>query len=798
MTEQEQILSVSQAIRVLPEKGDHSDTIKVRGVISSIRPVFRMIAGEYGECPYCHTFYNNHYEKPLFDTPSNTFLRYCEDYENIDHPFAYDEHGKPVCDENGDHLRSRVRLNIEFDYRNALIVELQDEDKYDDLERLQVILFDNDTLEIRAGELVTVTGQIYIEKLNSSKDSKLSSRMYSYSIRYETRREVTVSNLDKEAIHGFVKRFGLKTIDQLVTMFAPQVIGYEHVKKGLLLCAASCANDYKSKKNFKRRERMHSILVGEPGLAKSVLAREIVKVVPNSRFESGQSSSGKSLTAIVSKEGGDVTVLRLGPIPFAKEAICAINEIGRMSFDDQGQLLDSMEEGEFTINKYAISARIRAPTVVIGSANPTTSKWSELNSDGKINLDDIPTIKPLLDRFDYLFIFKTPRDVQAIKTYTETKTEYEDRVVPNYNEYIIKHILYSKRFNPILSDDAKVILNDYYTNVAKNSGSPRIRETIFNTARMIARLKLKNIVEGEDAIEACQFYNIILGEHSRVVNIPANPRDVALTEFLYLLEAEQKPIQYEDLVKKACDKDGYIRTYVGERKKVRDNKKLRIILDMMLQNSHVTRINVKPTVLQWVTPKVSESEQPADSNEDQCDQCDQCDQSRSNIITEKTPNSEGVESAVNRERLIIENVTPQVTGSHGSHKSHTNYDFELVDKSVLEIPMGLNKDWSIKRIGESGDVWLCDCPGCSDNNGGIVITGSVEAIKGHALNHEIIEIQEELERLNDLNLGSLLEEIEKYSRDTLQMLQTRTRHRSTLERFILEALNDPESESSSK
>jgi hypothetical protein len=28
---------------------------------------------------------------------------------------------------------------------------------------------------------------------------------------------------------------------------------------------------------------------------------------------------------------------------------------------------------------------------------------------------------------------------------------------------------------------------------------------------MIARLKLKNIVEAEDAIEACQFYDIILG-----------------------------------------------------------------------------------------------------------------------------------------------------------------------------------------------------------------------------------------------------------------------------------------------
>ena len=140
----------------------------------------------------------------------------------------------------------------------------------------------------------------------------------------------------------------------------------------------------------------------------------------------------------------------------------------------------------------------------------------------------------------------------------------------------------------------------------------------------------------------------------------------------------------------------------------------------------------------------------------------------------------------------MERITPQVTGSHKAHRSHTDYDFELVDKSVLEIPMGLSKDWSIKRIGENEDTWLCDCPGCSDNNSGNVITGSIGAIKGHALDHENIEIQEELERLNDLNLGSLLEELKKCPRDTLQMLQNRVEHGSTLERFVLEVLDEIE------
>ena len=77
-----------------------------------------------------------------------------------------------------------------------------------------------------------------------------------------------------------------------------------------------------------------------------------------------------------------------------------------------------------------------------------------------------------------------------------------------------------------------------------------------------------------------------------------------------------------------------------------------------------------------------------------------------------------------------------------------------------------------------------------DNNGGNVITGSIGAIRGHALNHEIIEFQDELERLSDLNLGSLLEEFKMCSKDTLQLFQNHVEHGSTLERYVLEALDD--------
>lgn len=57
------------------------------------------------------------------------------------------------------------------------------------------------------------------------------------------------------------------------------------------------------------------------------------------------------------------------------------------------------------------------------------------------------------------------------------------------------------------------------------------------------------------------------------------------------------------------------------------------------------------------------------------------------------------------------------------------------------------------------------------NNGGNVVTGSSGAIRGHALNHEFIEIQDELGRLSDLNLGSLLEELKMCSKDTLWIFE---------------------------
>jgi DNA replicative helicase MCM subunit Mcm2 (Cdc46/Mcm family) len=82
----------------------------------------------------------------------------------------------------------------------------------------------------------------------------------------------------------------------------------------------------------------NALLVGETGLDKSALLRAASELVPNSKYCSTLNSSVRSLIAVVTQEE-DHYMLRVGPVPPASGAICAINEIGRMNYEDQAGFL---------------------------------------------------------------------------------------------------------------------------------------------------------------------------------------------------------------------------------------------------------------------------------------------------------------------------------------------------------------------------------------------------------------------------------------------------------------------------
>ena len=570
------ICSVTEASRL--HKGKD---VSVMGVISGIQPLRKMVKGITVQCMGCSTIYERKYDKPEF------FQSYVP-IENI--------RKCPQC-KTGDYLGRYKREEI-----NAVVVELKDHNTFSEIDPLRIILFSDDepafdntiNIERHVGETVIVTGDVYNVDIGKSRESKVVTHLYvSRLIRYPSKQDVELTYQDIKAVKRFVALIGSdKIVDKLTVMFGTSIIGYNHVKKGLLLCAASTTLD-------KTIKKIHAVLVGDPGLAKSLLLQESIRLVPNSTFESVQFATGKSLTAIVTNDEGDAHILRIGPIPQAKGAIAALNEMNRMLESDQGLILDTMQEQKFTTSKFGLKFHVDAQTAIIGSANPVGGAWK----DGKIDLDKIAMIKPLLDRFDLVFTFKDNKDEGYNMEYARQKSEMENRPRPDYTAYIVKHIMYAKQYypRPNFSDEAIMMLNQYYVGIRKRFGSPRIRETVFRIAQNIARLKLKDVVDAADAKETMQFYNHILLEMEMlVVAVSRNPREETYEECVDILSESIFPISFEELVKRACERNPQVSNYIETIFRLEHNKRLRPLLDMLRNHSRIKEVRMKPEVLQYI------------------------------------------------------------------------------------------------------------------------------------------------------------------------------------------------------
>ena len=219
---------------------------------------------------------------------------------------------------------------------NYVIIQVQDSDSpsIDDLQKMTGFVYDEYAGHVHIGEAIHIHGNVKVplksyDKPYSGKalGSNLSSVLYAQSITDERREQIKITDRDKEAFRRFVRYPDLP--QRLAAMAAPNVIGHEDKKLAVLLAAAGAPEISKNK-----RGRIHILFVGPPGTAKTTLSYEAVKLLPNSRFTAAHTSSAKTILAII-EVLGDTKIIKYGAIPLAKNAICVIDEIGAMPYDDQ-------------------------------------------------------------------------------------------------------------------------------------------------------------------------------------------------------------------------------------------------------------------------------------------------------------------------------------------------------------------------------------------------------------------------------------------------------------------------------
>lgn len=680
-------ISVSEALR--KNIGDYT----IYGTITSVSKLYKLISEVAIYCEKCKQ-------------PSNIKLVY---------PSTNVSYHDLLCS----NCFTKVHKIAAYNYVSAINIELQDSESFNEIDRLSVVLFDNDTENIHVGERVLITAEVHIIQSNG-KHGKLFPYYFGESIKYQDRKEMELKNSDIESIKKYIDIVGgeSKVVDKLVDMFDTHTIGYRLVKEGLLLSAVNTGSNKDTetstrheKTTAKKRERINVLLVGDPGLAKSNLLRSAVKLVPNSRYESGENSSGKSLTAIVSKEDENY-VLRSGPLVLARNAFCAINEISKIKREEQSHFLSVMEEAEFSINKHGINATIRAPTTIIASANPINAEWK--NRD-KIDLNEVLIDRTILDRFDLKFAFIQPKDPKEISQYAYAKSQLECKKITQYPVFLIKYIAYAKRLNPLFTEEAKIMLNEFSVSIISSGhGSYRVRETLFRLASARSRLKLKKHVDAIDAQETMQFYNMMLQQFDQVVSVTQDPRNVTVEECIAVLSGLQNGITLEELLVKVCQRNEQTSRYLGFVEnntsvlQIRNNKKTRAVYDILQNHTNIKKIQEKPVVLQWFPDNKDPRNYKVEVDFDvkngeknigvrttevkQCDPCDPCDLdvARDKKIDQPIDSNENYESkqytkeyTQKKEEKILKDFKNDIdfelgniSRSYWSHRSQTDTELD--------------------------------------------------------------------------------------------------------------------------
>lgn len=402
----------------------------------------------------------------------------------------------------------------------------------------------------------------------------------------------------------------------LVHSLCPKIFGHEMVKAGLVLALFGGSNSERiadgAERRNERRTESHVLVVGDPGIGKSLMLQACANVSPRGIFVCGNSTTNAGLTVSVRNEKNSDGSLEAGALVLADQGVCCIDEFDKMSAN-YGSLLQVMEQQKVSVAKAGVLRSLPARTCILAAANPSGGHYNKAKTVAE-NLKISPT---LLSRFDLVFILLDRADahlddlltahIQALHSNTETKSRqsgiqsyvrtpngsntlttnaplYErlktkkgTNLTPILPELMQKYIGYARQHCfPTLSPEAVAELKSFYLDLRKTSHgldaipvTTRQLEALIRLTQARARIELADLATHQHALDALAIFRYTMVDvlssddgtlqMTRSINGSGMSQATQNRKYLQMLQRNGKTVFSYDELKEIAEMGGFER-----------------------------------------------------------------------------------------------------------------------------------------------------------------------------------------------------------------------------------------------